>query len=566
MYLSTLLAYLSNEFARPFVRGRRKSCELLVVLGNQPHALTEVSVEWQNVSPRELRRRFEFAALGGQARVVTAMPFSLKLFGELRARDASIEIRHRVKTMKRSLLRLRFFCALLAAFTCGCAHSPEWDRKVGLEASKELEANDGLYDDPKLTAYVNDIGQKVVSEVPDRQYDFQFHIIDQPVPNAFSLPGGYVYVTRGLLALTDSPDELACVLGHETTHVIKRHAAQRLEAARVPGIFALPGAVVGAQGVGGLFLAGYSRDQEREADRVGQELAARAGFDPHALSWLLERLGQYELLTSNAHDQRIPSIFQTHPQTPERVAATRWRADELVATIIPPPLPHDRDAYIAMLDGLVLGDDPAAGIFVGYVFMDPTLGIAFTAPPGWTDVNMPVEVVVVSPNQDAAVLLDTPSDVTSPDQAAQQFIAELNRDNLTAPPVESLTIGDLPARRVTLTEQDGGTVDYAEITWLEHGGVTYRLLAIATSSNLTAVRGVVNSFHDLTPAERASIKVTRIRIAQVLPGETLADVSRRMDNQWDLKMTAVINGVDENAPLRPGERIKVAQTEGYVSP
>src|SRR5579872_4364818 len=147
--------------------------------------------------------------------------------------------------MNRSFLKLTFFCALLAVVTCGCAHSPEWDRKVGAEASKEMEANVGLYDDPKLTAYVNDIGQKVVSQVSDRQYDFQFHIIDQSVANALSLPGGYVYVTRELLALTNSPDELACVLGHETTHVIKRHAARRMEAASVPRIFALPGAVVG---------------------------------------------------------------------------------------------------------------------------------------------------------------------------------------------------------------------------------------------------------------------------------------------------------------------------------
>jgi predicted Zn-dependent protease len=99
-----------------------------------------------------------------------------------------------------------------------------------------------------------------------------------------------------------------------------------------------------------------------------------------------------------------------------------------------------------------------------------------------------------------------------------------------------------------------------------HRGVTYRLVAVATSSNLAAVRGVVESFHDLTPAERASIKVTRLRIAQVLPSETLADVSRRMNNQWDVKTTAVMNGVDENAPLRAGQRIKVARTEAYVSP
>jgi predicted Zn-dependent protease len=481
------------------------------------------------------------------------------------------------------LFAMTLFCALLVAFVGGCAHSPEWDRKVGQDASKDLAANVGLYDDAKLTAYVNDTGQKIVSQISNRQYDFEFHIIDQSVPNAFSLPGGYVYVTRGLLALTNSQDELACVLGHETTHVIKRHVAQRMEAATVPGIFALPGAIVGtvsplaggllaapARGVGAVFLAGYSRDQEREADAMGQELAARAGFDPHAMPAFLDRLGQSESLNSNPHDQRIPTILQTHPQTPQRVTATRQRADELAAVITPPTAsphgPHDRDAYVGMLDGLVLGDNPASGLFVGDAFLHPTLGFAFTAPHGWLGDNMPAAVTVVSPKQDAAVLLDRPSGLTSPDQAAEQFIAELHRQDVLTPAVESLTIGDLPARRISLTQQDGPTVDYVDITWLQHRGITYRLLAIATSSTLPTVRDVVESFHDLTPAERTSIKVTRLRIAQARPGETLTDVSRRMDNQWDVKTTAVMNAIAENAPLRPGQRIKVAQTQAYVSP
>jgi predicted Zn-dependent protease len=198
--------------------------------------------------------------------------------------------------------------------------------------------------------------------------------------------------------------------------------------------------------------------------------------------------------------------------------------------------------------------------------MQPTLGFAFTAPHGWLDVSMPAGIVILAPTQDAAVLLNRPAGVTSPDQAAEEFIAELHRENLTAPPAESVTIGDIPARRISLTLEDDGTVDNVEITWLQHRGITYRFLAIATSSNLTAVRGVVESFHDLAPQERASITVTRLRIAQALPGETLADLSRRMDNQWDIKTTAVMNGVDENAPLRPGERIKVAVMEAYVSP
>src|SRR5262249_51062947 len=129
-----------------------------------------------------------------------------------------------------------------------------------------------------------------------------------------------------------------------------------------------------------------------------------------------------------------------------------------------------------------------------------------------------------------------------------------------------LTINDLPARRISLTQRESGTVTHLEVTWLLHRGVTYRLLAVATPSNLGTARTAVESFHDLAPAERSSIKATRLRIAEVRPDETLADVSRRTDNRWDVKTTAIMNGIDANAPVRPGQRIKVAQTEPYASP
>jgi predicted Zn-dependent protease len=481
-----------------------------------------------------------------------------------------------MNSMSQALLRLIFSSALVAAVAGSCAHSPEWDKKVGAQASNDVEAKIGLYNDPKLTAYVNDTGQKIVTQIPDRQFDFEFQIIDQPVANAFSLPGGHVYVTRGLLALTESPDELASVLGHEAAHVTKRHAAQRMEAATVPEIFSLPGAVVGtiaptagdllaapAQNLGAVFLAGYSRDQEREADRIGQELAERAGFDPHAMPEFLDRLGQSEALTSKAHDQRIPEYLQTHPQTPERVSAAQKRADKLAAIT---RSPQDRDAYVDKLDGLVLGDNPESGIFVDDMFMHPVQGFAFAAPRGWLRVNLPVAVVVVSKQQDGAVLLDRPRDVTNPDQAAQRFIDELRRQSAAAPAVESLTISDLPARRISVSQRDGKTVTYLDVTWLLHRGVTYRLVAVAMANNLSTVRATVQSFHDLTAAERLSIKVTRLRVTQVRPGETLAEASRRTDNQWDAKTTALMNGIDPNAPLRAGQRIKVAQTDRFAPP
>jgi predicted Zn-dependent protease len=216
-----------------------------------------------------------------------------------------------------------------------------------------------------------------------------------------------------------------------------------------------------------------------------------------------------------------------------------------------------------MLDGLVVGDNPAAGIFVGDAFLHPTLGFAFTAPHGWTNANTPIAVATVSPKQDAAVMLDSPADVSNPDQAAEQFAAELRRQGMAVPAVETLTIGGLPARRISISQEDDGTVDYLEMTWVLHRGVTYRLVGIATSRDLAVVRGVVGSFREITLEERASIKVTRLRVAEVRAGETLADVSRRTGNQWDVKTTAVMNGVGENEPLRAGQRIKVARTEVF---
>lgn len=480
--------------------------------------------------------------------------------------------------MNHSLLRLIVSCALLSAIAGGCAHSVESERKLGEQASKELVAEIGLYDDPKLAACVNDTGQRIVNQLRDRQFNFEFQIIDQPVVNALSLPGGHVYVTRGLLALTNSQDELAGVLGHETTHVIKRHAAQRTDAATVPAIFSLPGALVGtvapragdllaapALGAGAVFLAGYGRNQEREADRVGQELAARAGFDPHAMPQFLDRLGQSESLDSSPDDRRMPGILQTHPQTQERVSAARKRADQLVGnTPLPSASSLDRDAYVSLLDGLIVGVNPAVGAFVGDAFLHPTLGFAFEAPRGWSKVNQPSAVLVSSPKQDAGILLDRESDAANPDKPAEQFIAELHRQGMRERSAESLTIGGFPARRVSLQQADGGTVVHLDVTWLQHRGVVYRLVGLGTTSTLPSVRGVVASFHDLTPAERASITVTRLRIAEARPGERLADVSRRTANQWDARTTAVMNGIGENAPLRAGQRIKVAATEAYA--
>ncbi|NNL84274.1 MAG: M48 family metalloprotease, partial [Myxococcales bacterium] len=216
-------------------------------------------------------------------------------------------------------------CALILA--AGCARSPRpspeegrkrpenlilssehADEKAGEEGSKRVEVEMGLVDDPKLVAYLDSLGQRIAVHAIQRTFDYQFRIVDQDVPNAFALPGGYIYISRGLLALAGSEDELANVIGHEITHVAARHAAGRQVIAQRGNLLGLPGAVVGAvlgekagkrvansiTYTNPAYIAAYSRDQERAADRMGQKITARAGYDPAAMVTFLKRLTSTE--------------------------------------------------------------------------------------------------------------------------------------------------------------------------------------------------------------------------------------------------------------------------------
>ena len=187
------------------------------------------------------------------------------------------------------------------------------DARVGAEASRDVEAEIGLLDDPELDAYVSQIGRRLLRGVPRRSFHYQFSIVDQFEPNAFALPGGYIFISRGLLALANSEDELANVIGHEITHAALRHSAARQDIERGGNPLSM-GWVRAAN------LAAYGRDMERTADREGQKLAAAAGYDPMGMSTFLGNLGQMERLRIG--HTRMPSFFDTHPGSRGRAA---WR-------------------------------------------------------------------------------------------------------------------------------------------------------------------------------------------------------------------------------------------------
>jgi predicted Zn-dependent protease len=454
----------------------------------------------------------------------------------------------------------------------GCAPSIEWDREVGAAYSTLIADEMGLVKDQQLTPYVKTMGQRLAGNIPERQFDYTFEIIDDETPNAFSLPGGYVYISRGLLVLTNTEDELANVLGHEVGHVEERHSARRYAAATVPGLLALPGAAVGAvaPGLGNAMtspfrgmIASYSRDQEHAADRFAQEVAARAGFDPGGMSALLHSLGREEELQTG--ETRIPHFMDTHPPTPDRADATARRAASLTWTRSPETT-IGRDEYLRRLDGLIVGANPAHGIIQDGRFLHPTLNCTVEIPRGWTAAHLRSSIAAVTPDGDAVLFGHRPEPGTDPHQAAETWLrAARAQIRMQVTRSEPRSISGFPGHAVTAVLGRRGDA-IMEVIWLAYEGRIYQLIGMFVAERPAlgnAIRQTAESFRPLTASERASIEVVRVRLATARAGESLQQVGERSGNTWSLEATAVMNGLSPGARLEEGLVVKVGVAERY---
>ena len=294
--------------------------------------------------------------------------------------------------MRSSLAAPCLALAIASLLFSGCSANPVTGRRevvlisteeeveIGNQAAREIAAVMGLAQAPELIAYVEELGQRVAAHSPRQDVSYRFNIVDLPEPNAFALPGGYIYVSRGLLAISNSEDELANVLAHEIGHVAARHHAQQQTRAVGVGIFTFPSRLVGAivgdllgsivtapfQVAGMGFIAAYGRDQEREADRIALRISAAAGYDPSALSRFLDTL-ERDAVLHDREEETGPSFFDTHPSTPQRVRDTAERARGIEWTKVP-GLTSGREDYLRRLDGLLLGHNAAEGVFRGELF------------------------------------------------------------------------------------------------------------------------------------------------------------------------------------------------------
>ncbi len=450
--------------------------------------------------------------------------------------------------------------------------SPEKEASQGKSAAAQVEREIGLVRDPKLSAYIDQIGARLAKYSPRRDVAYRFFIADMPEANAFALPGGYIYVSRGLLALANSEDELAGVMGHEIGHVAARHSAQRETRAMGVGILSALGTIAAGmaggaeaaqmasqfgQVAGAGLIASYGRDQERQSDQVGQEMAARAGWDPAGLADFLATLEREGTLRSAK--ARNPSFLDSHPQPGERAVTARAHAPEL-ARGAEPPIAKGHAAFLKRIEGILVGPDPAEGVFEKNVFVQPALGFAIEFPAGWQFKNTREAVAAGSPQRDAIIVLEQQGASEAPQNAARRW-QQANR----VPFVQSgaTQIGGWPAYRGLAQAQTQQGSIALDVTFIQHPRGTYRITAMTSPQKYRGAapyfERVATSFRAIRADERARAKPLRLRVVPARGGETLAELGRRSGNRWKLEETAVANALREDARLQAGQLVKIAK-------
>jgi predicted Zn-dependent protease len=475
---------------------------------------------------------------------------------------------------------------LLAAGAFGCAAEREMvhshsvlmstsaEEEIGDEAAESVENKLGFYDDPDIQAYVQSIGERLARNSPRREVRYQFHVVEMIEPNAFALPGGHVYVSRGLLALVNTEEELACVLAHEVAHVALRHHAYRELEERKAKVIGAVATLVGAAagGAGGALvaaqsgmaaaqgmLAAYGRDQEREADWLGQEIARDAGWNPLGMASFLESLDREARLRHGA--SRRVNYFDTHPGSVERLAKATVRYEHAT------PLPDDRRGradFLEAADGLIVGQNPDEGFFVGQRFIHPALDLTLRFPDGWETFNEHSAVRAVSPRRNAMVILELQGDGDDPKAAAQEY-AEKVGVPLDDPQASRIN-GNLAFRARTHLDLEGSKVK-ADVTWIAYDGHIYRIMGVVPVGRLAGggeFARTARSFRRLGASERDRLRVTRMRVAVAEPGETIDALSLRTRNSWSHDETAVMNGRAVDEPFAGGETVKIAVPEPWT--
>jgi predicted Zn-dependent protease len=476
--------------------------------------------------------------------------------------------------------------ALAAFLLAGCAASPppaepqaaapppakqaEADTSPALlrEHQRILAAYGGVYNDPRLQAMIEQTVERLVaaSEKPDLHY--KVTMLNSQSVNAFALPSGQLYVTRGLIALANDESEIASVLAHEMGHVIAHHAEIREQQVRQADLVSrVVTDVVTDQEAGALALAksklalaSFSRSQELEADAIGVGIASRAGYDAYGavrFLTLMERNSDLKPQPGGPINPGAADFLSSHPATPERItnALANARQYRAPATDTKQERAEAKSAYLADINGIVYGEDPSEGFVRGRRFLHPKLGFTFTAPEGFVLDNTAQAVLGVRHGGGQALRLDV---VRVPaEQTLAEYLTSGWIENIDPATVENITINGFPGATASAKGDQWDFRLYA----VRFGSDVYRFIYAAkhrTPETDRIFRESIGTFRRMSLAEIEQAKPLRLKVVTVAPGETIEKLASRMAiADHPAERFRVLNGIEPGDRLKPGSEVKI---------
>ena len=473
---------------------------------------------------------------------------------------------------------------LAAAFiaSAGAAQAPgtaqaisQRDKQEGAQAHPQLlEEFGGSYSGPQ-TGYVETVGKNIAvqSGLSNARGDFTVTLLNSPVNNAFAIPGGYIYVTRQLVALMNSEAELAGVLGHEVAHVAARHAARRQSAATkntLLGVLGsvLAGAVLGNSGFGGVLQRGllqgsqmltlkYSRGQETEADNLGIAYLRRAGYDPRAMGSVLQSLAAQNALDARLmgnSGSQVPAWASTHPEPAARVRAALAQAGTGASGLL------NRDTFLTRIDGVMYGDDPRQGVIDGRTFTHPDLKLTFRAPEGFYLMNG-TRAVTIGGQSGKGEFSSGPyqGDLSAYVTNVFGALAGQNQPRITPSTIERTTVNGLRAAYgMARVNSNGSQLDVVVFAYELGSGQAFHFLTISQAGSAQVFNSMFQSIRRITTAEAGAIRPRKVAVVTAKAGDTVQTLSARMAfTDAKLDRFLVLNGLSANSRIAAGQKVKI---------
>lgn len=475
----------------------------------------------------------------------------------------------------------RFFTIFLFFFftiaECVQAQDISLDLKLGTETAKQVEQEMGLYHHDSLELLINRVGEKLVSRLKNNPFDYKFFIVDSEIPNAFAIPGGNIYLSRGIFAIIQTEDELAGIIAHEIIHIAQRHSIKQMKKSKLTGILKVPGnllnAVTGTQ-IGNVlnvpvgfttsaYSAKHSRGHETEADKFGLQLAASAGYKTDALADALERLSlQVALLTGEAEKH---SYFSDHPFTPSRVVSIRKIAG-MYPPVKPSAIASSQKEFLYKMNGLCFGPNPEQGVFNDSLFIHPHMACAWIIPSGWQTINKPVMVAAYNEKGNAIVAMRV-SDQTGTAHAIGEAAKKKSKDaeGITVEFAGDTTIHSFPAYMLRLRSVENKQEVVSEIIWLNYRNTMLELISAGVPAARNVMHQSLCSFRTASPEELQNLVIYEMKIVQAKENETVEQLSARTGNKLLPSMTDVMNNHTDKKPFMKGEPVKIVTVAPYQS-